>query len=384
MIQTAHVSAGAPTINVGALVGELRAMAARLLPRMYRKEEGVFAFRLRRGQGRDRLEGISRRYTAIVLLALADEPEGLAREALHGEAPAAACNRLIDAVSGSRDVGEVALTLWAARSLDHPRVPQVLAQLESMNPAEGRWPTVETAWCLSAAVAHGSSTTSLPLAEAVTNLLLSRFKPATGLFAHGPCRGAARLMSQHVCCFADLVYPTQALSMYGWATGDRAVLEAAESCARAMCRTQGPAGQWWWHYDIRTGQVVERYPVYAVHQDGMGPMALFAVLEAGGTDHRESIVRSLGWMNQPPEIRGSLMDRESDVVWRKVARREPGKLVRNLQAAASRVHPAWRVPGSDRLFPPVSIDFESRPYHMGWILYAFSRSRSALITGSES
>ena len=64
-------------------------------------------------------------------------------------------------------------------------------------------------------------------------------------------------------------------------------------------------------------------------------------------------------------------------MWRKVARREPGKLTRTMQAAASAMHPALRAPGTDTLFPPVAIDWECRPYHLAWILYAWSPARLA-------
>ena len=63
------------------------------------------------------------------------------------------------------------------------------------------------------------------------------------------------------------------LSHYHMVTGDSKAAEVASACAKHMCELQGPQGQWWWHFDIRTGRVVEHYPVYAVHQDSMAPMA---------------------------------------------------------------------------------------------------------------
>ena len=78
-------------------------------------------------------------------------------------------------------------------------------------------------------------------------------------------------------CFADFVYPIQALSHYHMALGCPEAMDAATRCADRMCKLQGPAGQWWWHFDVRTGQGVERYPVYAVHQEAMAPMALRAL-----------------------------------------------------------------------------------------------------------
>ena len=109
----------------------------------------------------------------------------------------------------------------------------------------------------------------------------------------------------------------------------------------------------------------------------MAPMALSAVAEACGRDHSESIEKGLRWLTNPPEISGALIDTERDIIWRKVARRGPGRLAIRLQATASRLHPAIRLPGVDIAFPPSSVDYESRPYHMGWILHAWPASRSA-------
>ena len=120
------------------------------------------------------------------------------------------------------------------------------------------------------------------------------------------------------------------------------------------------------------GQVVEPYPVYAVHQDGMAPMALYALQAAGGDAYPQAIARSVDWLINAPELRGSLVDGSAKVIWRKVARREPGKLSRSLQAGASRIHPGLRVPGTDTFLPRGALDYETRPYPMGWILYAWS------------
>jgi len=173
-----------------------------------------------------------------------------------------------------------------------------------------------------------------------------------------------------------MVYPIQALALYNKLSGDRAALDVAGRCARQICAKQGNAGQWWWHYDRRTGEVVEPYPVYAIHQDAMAPMALFALQEAGGADFRPSVARGLDWLASSPELGGgSLIDTRADLVWRKVARREPGKLSRYAKALAAGIHPSLRVPGLDTICPPVSIDFEDRPYHPGWFLHAWTKDR---------
>ncbi len=338
---------------------------------MYLAEQRVFAFRLRRVGGEDRLEGISRRYTAISLIGLKAETPQVQEEALHGHAMHDVCTRLIEAAQRTDDIGEAALTTWAARLLEHPEAGRAVERLRVMSPVSCSCPTVELSWCLSALAISSSATGDPALADAIAHRLLATQVMASDLFAHWPDGASPSALRSHVACYADLVYPIQALSLYFRATGSQDALTAARRCAERMCRLQGPQGQWWWHYDVRTGRVVEGYPVYAVHQDAMGPMALHALRDACGENATEAITASLKWLMHAPELDGSLVDRQADVIWRKVARREPGKLTRRIQAAASRVHSALRVPGLDTLFPPVEIDFETRPYHMGWLLHAF-------------
>jgi hypothetical protein len=192
----------------------------------------------------------------------------------------------------------------------------------------------------------------------------------SGAFPHRLGGGGG--LRGHVCCFADLVYPIQALSIRQLRSGDAAAAAAARRAAELIVSRQGASGQWWWHYDLRSGEVVEGYPVYAVHQDAMAPMALFAAEKATGADFSGAVERGLDWLERSPELDGrSLADDEAGLIWRKVARREPLKLSRSLQAAASRIHPSLRVPAMGLVFPPVAIDYEDRPYHLGWLLHAF-------------
>ena len=270
------------------LVEQLRALAVPALGRMYRPEERVFAFRIRRTPAGNVLEGISRRYTAIALLGLATEDERAAAEALHGQSVHDVCGHLVRSVQGARDLGEVALALWAARVLDHPAARDALQYLQAMAPATGPYSTVELAWCLTALLVKGGSARDEGLAAALTTRLLSLYSPVSSLFAHWPASAKPPWFRAHVACFADLVYPVQALSYCYLATGNLEALSAARQCAARMCALQGPDGQWWWHFDVRTGRVIEGYPVYAVHQHAMAPMALFAVQAASGDDHSVS------------------------------------------------------------------------------------------------
>ncbi|UCD49720.1 MAG: hypothetical protein JSW27_19570 [Phycisphaerales bacterium] len=368
------------------VVQKLRTLAVSSLARMYLPEKRLFAFRLRK-KGRDGvLEGVSRRYTATALIGLAGEDRDVVTEVLGDHSLEDVCTGLLEHIEETDDMGEVALTTWAARAIRHARASEAAKALRMREPGKRPYCTVELAWALTALVLDGSDPSDLAQAEITAQALLSAFKEESEIFRRWPAGQVVpklpafvsslgdRLpgLRTHVSCFADFVYPVQALSYYYRATGDTRAANAASRCARRMCQLQGQDGQWWWHFDIRTGHVIERYPVYSVHQDSMAPMALFAVGQACGEDYSDSIEKGLRWLVNPPEKAGSLIDAENEVIWRKVARRGPGKLVRGLQATASSLHSRLRAPGVDVLFPPVSVDYETRPYHMGWILHAWS------------
>jgi len=347
---------------------------------MYRPDRRLFAFRLRRRGGDLRLEGLSHRYTAAALIGLASEPEHVAVDVLAGQSPGEVCGALIGRAGTSTEVGEVALTLWAARRLHHPAARRALLRLRELLADRPACPTVELAWALLAQAAQGSNVRDEYLTDAIARRLMASFRPATNLFPHWPAGSRQAWLRAHVTCFADLVYPTQALAHYYLLRGDQRALTVARRCAQRICELQGPAGQWWWHYDVRSGHVLEPFPVYAVHQDAMAPMALLAVARASGNGAacRTAVERGLAWLEAAPELSGqSLIDRPAGIIWRKVGRWEPGRLVRGVRASSTRLHPALRLPGADLVFPPGRIDYETRPYHMGWILYAWNGNQTA-------
>ena len=346
---------------------------------MYRRQERLFAFRLRRGREGVVSEGLSRRYTAIALIGLAEHSE-VVPSVLERDDPRDVCARLVGDAYLMDNLGDTALTAWASTAVGYPDRQRAWNRLVELRPDVAPHATVDLAWTLSA-LCQDPEAALEELRDQVAQRLIQACDGRSGLFPHR-IGGAGGGLHAHVASFADQVYPIQALSWYGRASENKEGLEVAVRCARVLCDLQGCDGQWWWHYDPRTGRVLERYPVYAIHQDSMGPMALHVVGETSGIDFSPSVDQGLAWLERAPELGGaSLIDVEADLIWRKVARREPGKLSRYLQAAASRVHPRLRAPGLDLIFPPVTIDYEDRPYHLGWLLYAWPASR-AVVRGS--
>lgn len=359
-----------------ALVRRLRSLAVPALARMYLPQEKVFVFRHRLTADGIIAEGVSRRYTAITLIGLSFEDQDTISKVLAGDSLQDVCACLARNVAHYDNLGDVALLLWAAQMVGYTDASPIRKRLFELNPVERTYPTVELAWALSA-LCGDKDPSSDPVREAVAARLLGEFGSTSRIFPHLAGERLSGLRS-HVSCFADLVYPVQALSFYVQLTGDNKARDAALHCAELFCDKQGLEGQWWWHYDWRTGDVIEPYPVYAVHQDAMAPMALFALSDATGHDFLTYIEKGLDWLRRSPELGGgSLIDDDVTMIWRKVARREPRKMTRTLQALASRVHPRLRAPGLDIMFPVGAVDYEDRPYHLGWLFYAWPTSRLA-------
>jgi len=336
---------------------------------------GEFAFRLGPGL---RPEGVSARYSAIAGMGLRYLTEPDQRRILAGDD----CDDLLGLLAKGLDEmtsrGDVALACWAAAEAGHTELPHAVDRLKALDhdviagrPGAGddQIDVVSAAWIVTALVAaRTSADVEQHLAAARERLLRAR----RTVFPH-LIGGKATWYRAHVGSFADQVYPVQALARLHASADDPAALAVAEDVAGALCDAQGTAGQWWWHYDARRGKVVEGYPVYSVHQHAMAPMALFDLADAGGDRHLDAICRGLRWLSAPPETRERLIDDDVPVIWRKVARGDPRKLVRGITAARTAVRPGMPMPGLGRLFPPRTVDYECRPYELGWLLYAWLR-----------
>jgi hypothetical protein len=362
----------------GGTIAELRALALSGLERMYDRSAGAFVFCVRKSASGVAPEGLSDRYTAITALGLAGEDPEATRRILAGDSLPAVVERLIERLAGkaaapANNLGDLALAAWAGHVTGCP-TGKLWDRIVALDPVAGSHPTVEVAWTLSAATIDRAAPGD-GLGARLAQRLQRAFASDQGLFPHHLGAEHSSRQRSHVSCFADLVYPTLALAQFGMSRGDLTSIRYAAQCADRMCRNQGPDGQWWWHFDYRTGRVLEGYPVYAVHQTSMAPMALLAAADAARMNYDVAIARGLDWLQHAPELGGrSLIDRAEGLIWRKVARREPRKLSRYLQAAVSRISPDLRAPA---LFPPTAIDYEDRPYHLGWVLYAWPAARAA-------
>lgn len=321
-------------------------------------------------------EGDNLRYTINVAQGLAWTSELEQRTVLGGRTAVELTLSCIDRAAESGEPGAIALAAWAAAETAGIFASNLFNLLETSLSHDKTIQTVSCAWALTAALAarHLGPTTEV---QRLASRLLLHAQADSGLFRHISPSGAAGFARGHVGCFADQVYPIQALARLGFMDDDAVAMRAAEACAARIVALQGEAGQWWWHYDTRNGSVVEGYPVYSVHQHAMAPMALLDLYEAGGTDHRAALAKGLHWLDERPETSEPIVSPEDGMIWRKVGRIEPPKLVRSVAAVTTALAAGWHLPGLHTIFPPVKVDRECRPYEFGWMLYAW-RSRGVV------
>jgi hypothetical protein len=345
------------------------------LPLMFDKGKKTFYFtRKKQSEGTTSPLGESFRYGAITLLALSHLNADKQKKILCGNSPEEFLDMMLESLNSNTNLGDAALTVWAACSHKHPKSRKGVDALRQIISKTDRIYTVEGAWALSAfSSTAGLVDTSRDAAKICTKLL-DVFSFQSGIFPHELSLQKVPWYRKHVGCFADQVYPIQGLALYHRAYDDKKALDASSRCAEQICKLQGKDGQWWWHYDSRMGNVIEGYPVYTVHQDSMAPMALLDLKDAGGPDLSDAIRRGLAWMKLSPEIGKTLIDEHEVLIWRKVARKEPRKFTRSVRAITTRIHPTWRIPWMDSLFPATEIDFEDRPYHLGWVIHTWMKN----------
>ena len=354
-------------------VAHLVKLAIRGLEPMYDEEKGLFCHRLKQTPSGNIKEGISQRYTVMTLL-------GLLRAESAGYRSPVDIYATIDALYRNTEwvdnIGDLGLLLWlssvSSRKLDSFYATFDLENaLHNYSDARKRM-TMELAWFLTgltyASRAEEKQLRHLePLARQTYTLLQSQPGQGTASSDTWPrWNSLAGVVRGHVGSFADQVYPILAMAHFGQTFAMKEALQNSLQCANAICRLQGPLGQWWWHYDSVTGRVVERYPVYSVHQHAMAPMALFAAQDACNADFREQIYKGLEWIGGANELQQDLENESASVIWSCILPAEIEILLR------THLCPDGKGDGRQNL----SILHECRPYELGWLLYAFAGRES--------
>ena len=356
-----------------ARVRDLNSLAVKGLVPMFDPQNQLFCERLKLTKKGLKKEGLSPRYTLMTLMGLhKGERYGL-RNPFDSRA---IMNGLLASTAWPDNIGDLGLLLWLCALMAPEQYEEVYQSFNVAN-ALGHYrdvregPTMELAWFLSG-LAHGAmagygNISGLSDLAHVSFDLIKQNQGRNGVFGHlASHRGIVAALRGHLGSFADQVYPIYALSKFGRAFGNDEALQSAQECAQTICEFQGPLGQWWWHYDSQTGRVVGKYPVFSVHQDAMAPLALFALGESTKQDYTSYIFKGLAWIYGGNELNRNLCETSTNIVWRSIYLPKP----------MSYIMKAGSLLGfSAETAAPVGlhVNFEDRPYHFGWVLYAFAQ-----------
>jgi hypothetical protein len=325
--------------------------------------DGSFCHEVVRGDPEPR--GRSLRYTLIVLLGLL-RAEAAGR--VHSLESAALRALVLDELD-SLGAAERGLLLWAEARSGGAETDRVAAGLRSAVDEEGGWAALEglaLAWAATglAEAAAAAPGEALEAHRDAALAQLRRNQTGSGLLGHHGTGWRARFPN-----FATQIYGVQALATAAMRLGDQDALRAARTLADRLLELQRPNGGWPWLFDTRRGAVVEPFEVYATHQDGMAPMALLTLTEAGGDPrYRDAALRGLDWIWGRNELETPMLDREEGMLYRSIVRRPPLDRVA-LYANTLGSH-AGRPPFA-RIHGPLVVNMTDRPYHLGWILEAW-------------
>lgn len=389
--------------QVLSLLEQYGEMAYRMLEHMYWDEgehRGWFSFKAKPTAGGGYVKsGVSPRYSLIAWIGMFADSAERAKRSHWWPVSEARLESDLSTNPGRFTVGELGLVLWladvagvAGAEGGGPRWMRLAKEsaAQRLQAERQKLDTLELGWVLSGASRIGAADLEVQALEAV----LESYNPETRLFAFSRYQNGSSLFRSRyrnfLGSFASQVYSLVGLSdhvLRGSGRGDGRIREVITAASTTLASLQGKAGEWWWVYDVRSGEVVQDYPVYSIHQDGMGPMALLAAMGAtGNTGLVGSVERSLTLLRDYRDSRGGGF-LENGWIWRAANRDVPGPDPADLpfgitpdemRVIVERGRPGWlRFAKRVSADTPTVMLREARPYCPGWILYALALARDA-------
>ncbi len=275
-------------------------------------------------------------------------------------------------------VGDFALSLWAGIESGEGNCDQFAQALEQCwDEQAGSCNAVELGWIVHACTISIRQSDFFeshlrPVLDDAHKRLSCLFDAEHNLFQRHNRKEIHEVISRRVACFADQVYPILAMSTFGTTFDDKTSIDFAGRAVEQICRFQGDLGQWQWHYDVLGGKVCEEYPVFSVHQDAMAPMAIIAADRACGTNHMKEIELGMRWLFGANELDMHMVLEDKGIIWRDIERREPNRFSRVVRSLCCLTGMDGLHKLTGKCFNRFIINYECRPYHLGWILYAWA------------
>ncbi len=319
--------------------------------------------------------------TVMVLLALHRADISLESLGLDEEQIFSALHALFVDKSYLQNLG---LLFWLNAVYQRQNLNQTLVELQLDSAAVVRLcreiKTSEVAWLLSGLAhlfQHQQDTELKSLAADLLAILLNRFDKDSHLFYHTADDAPLKFrMRRRVGTFADQIYAIQALSFAKLVGLNLEGVNIAQQCADKIIVLQGDLGQWWWHYDAATGKVAQPYPVYAVHQHGMAPMSLMALMRASGLNYESALQHGRDWLKNN-ELNVDIWDESAATFWRDIEYDQ--SRLGDLRRKAASVSGLSTL--NQNLNVKLKVNRVTWPYEWGWCLYAGAIASQAHVDG---
>lgn len=342
--------------------GTMRPLCVSRLREAHDSRTGLFSRQLRGGAWDATGEAEATTSTAICLVALSRAGIDPGEIGVNAKRSLQALNELVRKYPGA-----TGLAIWASAVHGGSGYGALLETDRSIPLLLPTLTTMEISWLLSGLLhawrREGSAARATAIDLTLTELLGRQ--GAHGLFAHsGNTAHLSDRLRRHVANFADQIYPVQALAFAAIALGKPEALGAARRCADALVARRGPLKQWWWHYRPDDGSVSRRYPVYAVHQHGMAPMAFITLAVAGAEEYRDLAWPGLDWLRNN-ELGVPMRDKDAGTIWRDIQLDE-SPVTKRLRDVGEMLG----MDGGGAAAPRLRLNRETRPYEWGWCLMA--------------
>lgn len=351
----------------------LNALALRSIVSLFEEKERLFSRRVTLTEGGFHREGTSRKRTVIALL-------GLQRLAESGGTPSVDVASIQDVVLGDtswvRTLGDLGLLTWFTAECAPGRLEVLFSEWDLATAlkryVDGRQAcTRGLAWFLAgiahARLAYPGTLPDLTDIAVDTYHLLQDNQSECAIFGHVGLPGLfERPFCKRFGTFGDQIYAIYALTTFARAFQIEEPLESALGCANAVRALQGEMGQWWFLYDKHACRVMNRYPVFSFQQDGIAPAGLLALEEATGQSFHDPIYKGLSWLAGANELGYDLRNLDRGLIWDSIAQQR--RTADYCEAALNFMNISY-VPKAGSL----RIQYEARPDHFGWLLYAFGK-----------
>jgi len=279
-------------------------------------------------------------------------------------------------------IRELSLLLWLlAKDIDERagKAFELLSKLtkQKIHKAE----TMELAWMLTALVFEynriNESSIRMKIND-VANLLKNRYIEKNSLFLHRDPRYSKFNLRYNIGNFADQIYSIYALSQMTKLTDEKKYLKTAEACADKLISMQGKKGQWWWHYNASDGSVIQKYPVFSVHQDSMAPFSLMALNDVSENDYNHYISLGISWLLNENELITNMINENKNFIRRGIKRKPFLSKIQKFATVASKFSPIFSLPENFDQPRYLEVMNWEHSYHLGWILYAYNEENKHL------